>query len=483
MMDAPMTDFTFYWHDYETFGADPVRDRASQFAGIRTDKDFNILGEPLVIFCKPAADMLPHPQACLITGITPQQALLQGLPEAEFIRRIHQQLALAGTCALGYNSVRFDDEVTRHTLYRNFYDPYTREWQNGNSRWDIIDMVRMCCALRPQGIEWPQHEDGSPSFRLEQLTAANGITHTAAHDALSDVYATIEMARLIKNRQPKLFDYLFNLRHKNQVAELLNVVEQTPVLHTSAMFSAARFCTTLVMPLALHPSNKNAVISYDLSVDPAPLIELNAKQIRERLYTPAAELPQGIERIALKTIHTNRCPAVATAKLLDEQVAARIQLDLPQARKHYQQLKRASGLTEKLAEVFGQQDFPAHNDPDLMLYSGGFFSQNDKNTMSRVRNSSPEQLRDNSFSFEDSRLPEMLFRYRARNYSDTLLTDEKLHWQEYCYQRLTDPQYGASITLEDYQEKIHTALDDNATTERDRTILQTLLDYTDDLLA
>ncbi|WP_101759665.1 exodeoxyribonuclease I [Oceanicoccus sp. KOV_DT_Chl] len=478
-----MTNLTFYWHDYETFGADPSKDRPSQFAGIRTDTDFNIIGEPLVIFCKPAADVLPHPQACLITGITPQQALDQGVCEAEFIRQIHAELAMPGTCAVGYNSIRFDDEVSRYTLYRNFYDPYAREWQNGNSRWDIIDMVRVCCALRPEGINWPQHEDGSPSFKLEHLTQANGIAHEAAHDALSDVHATIALAKLIKQKQPKLFNYVFQLRNKREVAALLNVAEQKPVLHTSAMFPASRFCTTLVMPLAMHPTNKNGVIVYDLQANPESLISLSAEQIAERLYTPAAELPEGVERIPLKTIHTNRAPVVATSQLLDEAVAARIQLDLPQARQHYKQLKQAQGLTAKLAKVFAQQDFPVRTDPDLMLYSGGFFGQDDKSVMAQIRSSSPQELMENSFCFEDGRLAEMLFRYRARNYPEYLSPDEQLLWQEQCYQRLTDPDGGASIAMEAFLEMVHGLLEDEATSARDQAILEQLLDYSDQLLA
>ncbi len=478
-----MTDFSFYWHDYETFGTDPARDRPSQFAGIRTDADFNIIGEPLVIFCKPADDMLPHPEACLVTGITPQQALEQGLPEAEFIRQIHAEFAQPGTCAVGYNSIRFDDEVSRYTLYRNFYDAYAREWQNGNSRWDIIDMVRLCCALRPEGIIWPTHEDGSTSFKLEQITKANGISHEAAHDALSDVHATIAVAKLIKQKQPRLFDYLFKLRNKREVASLLNVAEKKPVIHTSAMIPASRFCTSLVMPLAMHPTNKNGVICYDLAVDPSPLIELSAEKISERLYTPAAELPEGMERIPLKTIHTNRCPAVATTALMDDAVAARIQLDLPKARQHYQQIMKAGPLAEKLAEVFSSRSFPEQKDPDVMLYGGDFFGQNDKSVMAQVRSSTPAELRDNTFYFEDTRLAEMLFRYRARNYPESLTEDEQQQWQEYRYQRLTEADGGGSIILEDYLVKVQTLLDSEDVSERDQQILERLLDYSDQLLA
>ena len=228
---------TLYWHDYETWGANPRKDRAAQFAGVRTDREFHVIGEPLVLYCKPADDMLPHPEACLITGITPQKALRDGVPEAEFFRLVHGELGRPGTCALGYNSIRFDDEFTRYGLYRNFFDPYAREWQNGNSRWDIIDMVRLTRALRPEGIQWPDHPDGKPSFRLDELTRANGIEHASAHDALSDVHATIALARLIKARQTRLYDYVYRMRGKQQAAQSLNLSAHVPgsarILHVS----------------------------------------------------------------------------------------------------------------------------------------------------------------------------------------------------------------------------------------------------------
>lgn len=477
-----MTDFSFYWHDYETFGVDPARDRPSQFAGVRTDANFNVIGEPLVIYCKPASDMLPHPEACLITGITPQHALQHGVSEAEFIGLIHREFSQPGTCAVGYNSIRFDDEVSRYTLYRNFYDPYAREWQNGNSRWDIIDMVRACRALRPEGLEWPNHEDGTPSFKLEQLTVANGISHDAAHDALSDVYATIAIAKLIKEKQPKLYDYLFQLRDKNKVAELLNTIEKTPVLHTSAMFPATRFCTSLVMPLARHPTNKNGIIAYDLNFDPTDLIDLSADEIRNRMFTSSAELPENVSRIPLKTIHTNRCPVVVTSKLLDETVAQKISLDLPSARKYYKRLKEETALSEKLTEVFLNTEFPAQHDPDVMLYSGGFFGKNDKEVMSTIRSSTASELRDRSFHFEDKRLPEMLFRYRARNFPDSLTDEEALLWDEFRYRRLTEPEEGANIVMDTLLEKIEEYFASDELPDKDREVLQQLLLYTDVLL-
>src|SRR5690554_4892671 len=193
-----------------------------------------------MIYCKPAPDLLPKPEACLITGITPQYAEAHGLREAEFMAKIATEFAQAGTCGVGYNSIRFDDEVTRYGLYRNFYDPYEREWKFDNSRWDIIDMVRMTRTLRPEGINWPDYDDGSPCFKLEKLTQANNLEHGAAHDALSDVYATIALARLIKERQPKLFDYAFKLRDKRFVAGLIDIEANKPLLHFSSMFAGTQ---------------------------------------------------------------------------------------------------------------------------------------------------------------------------------------------------------------------------------------------------
>ncbi len=482
-----MSDTTFYWHDYETFGTDPSRDRPVQFAGLRTDADLNPIGEPLVIYSRPANDFLPHPQACLVTGITPQKALAEGLPEAEFIRLIHAELAAPGTCGVGYNSLRFDDEVSRYTLYRNFYDPYGREWQNGNSRWDIIDMVRACYALRPEGIEWPLREDGQPSFRLEALTAANGIAHEAAHDALSDVHATIAMARLIKTKQPRLYDYVLKHRDKRSVSTLLDLDAMKPVLHVSGMFGAVRHNIGLIVPLAMHPTNKNEVICYDLMTDPAMLMQQSPEETRTLLYTRADELPEGTERPGLKSVHINKCPILVTAKMADPETAARLGISGEQCRAHLAALREyrgrdSQGFVQKIQAIFSGRQFDEITDPDRMLYSGGFFGATDKRLMDQVRESSAEELASATFPFEDGRLTEMLFRYRARNYPQTLSGEELALWEEYRFQRLTEPDAGSSICMEEYQELIQTLVTSGELTLPQCELMEQLLDYSDTLL-
>ena len=479
---------TFYWHDYETFGADPSRDRPAQFAGLRTDAELHPIGEPLVIYARPANDFLPDPRACLVTGITPTEALERGLPEYEFIRRIHVELARPGTCGVGYNSLRFDDEVTRYTLYRNFYDPYAREWQNGNSRWDIIDLLRTARVLRPDGIEWPQREDGLPSFRLEDLTAANGIAHEAAHDALSDVRATLALARLVRERQPRLYDYVLNSRDKHSALLLLDIAAMKPVLHVSGMFGAQRHNIALIAPLAQHPVNKNEVICYDLAADPAPLSELEPERLRELLFSRSAELPEGAERPAIKSVHINKCPVLVTARMMDAATAERLGISGEQCRKHLAALRAGRArdpraFTDKIQAIVAGRTFEPVTDPERMLYSGGFFSAADKQVMERVRASGPEQLASTSFPFEDERLPELLLRYRARNFPASLSPDERAQWEEYRFARLTEPGAGASICMEEFQKTIATLSRDASLSTEQQALLQQLLDYGDRLLA
>ncbi|MDO9168650.1 MAG: exodeoxyribonuclease I [Methylobacter sp.] len=446
---------TFYWHDYETFGTDPRRDRAVQFAGIRTDFDFNIVGDPLVVYCKPTADCLPHPDACLITGITPQIAEQKGVSEAEFIRLIHDQLAVPNTCTLGYNSLRFDDEVTRNCLYRNFYDPYAREWQNGNSRWDLIDVVRAAKALRPEGIVWPVNEEGGSSFRLDQLTRVNNIAHEAAHDALSDVYATQAIARLVKQAQPKLYQFLLQHRVKAEALNLLQLGSFKPVVHISGKYPAAKNCLAIVLPVCKHPTNTNGIIVYDLSVDPEPLLRLSVEEIQRRIFTATADLPEGVARIPLKTVHINKCPVLAPVSVIRPDDAQRLTIDLVLCHANIDRIKAAVGLAEKLAAVFSGHTYAEQDsDPDLEIYSGGFFTENDKKQMAKIRNMLPEQLAKATFKFIDSRLPEMLFRYRARNYPETLTGDEQLRWNAFCVKRLTGRQAGSGILLDDYFSRL-----------------------------
>ena len=430
---------SIYWYDFETFGIDPKYDRLSQFAGIRTDEDLNIISDPLILYCKPADDCLPDPGACMITGITPQKALADGINEVEFISAIHQEFSTPGTCVAGFNNIRFDDEFTRNTLYRNFFNAYAHEWQHGNSRWDIIDTVRLTRALRPEGINWPE-QDGRPSIRLELLTKANDISHEAAHDAMSDVYATIAVAKLIREKQPRLYKYIYDMRKKTEVSKLINLRTHEAILHVSSRYSAERGAIAMVMPICQHPVNKNSFIVYDLEVHPVEFLNADAEEMAARLYTPAKDLPEGVKRIPLKQIHINKCPIIVPLKTMDETAALRLKIDTDLCQQHRELiLQHIDEFAAKTIAIFKQSDFPEVSDPDGQLYSGGFFSRDDAQRIDSIRNTAVEELASLHFNFDDARLKEMLFRYRARNYLETLNQQELKQWNNYRHDKFNNP--------------------------------------------
>jgi exodeoxyribonuclease-1 len=455
---------SFLWHDYETFGAQPLVDRPVQFAALRTDARLQPMGDPVVMYCAPADDVLPHPAACLITGITPQLARERGIPEAEFAAAVLAEMTPPGTCSAGYNSIRFDDVVTRSLLYRNLRDPYEREWKNGNSRWDLIDLMRMCYALRPQGIEWPMVERDPdaglvPSFRLEDLTRANNIAHVGAHDALADVNATIALARLVRDRQPKLFDWALGMRDAKAAMKLLDPVEAQPVLHSSSRIPAARGCTTLELPLAVMPDRPKSVVVFDLMADPTNLIEGSPEDIADRVFTPTADLPEGISRLPLKLVHSNHVPMLAPAATLKDVDTARIGLDPELCLRHASQMRaHLPAIRAKVIAVFSRgydddsrdEGEVSTSDPDLMLYSGGFLTDHDRFLLRKVLEVPPAKLPGHSWSFNDARLPLMVFRYRARNFPETLGLREAEAWEKDRCQRLFQPADSRQLAYSDY---------------------------------
>ena len=439
---------SIFWYDYETTGINPRCDRPLQMAGLRTDFDLNEIDEPVNLYCQPSDDILPHPAACAITGITPGQLAEHGLSEADFMTRVHAQLAAPGTCGAGYNTLRFDDEMTRYSLYRNFFDPYAREWQGGNSRWDLIDVVRAAYALRPDGIVWPMDEEGRVTLKLERLTAANGIDHGNAHEALSDVRATIALARLIREKQPKLYDWLFNLRSKQKVLDQIRLLQ--PMVHVSGRFSAARNYVGVVLPLAWHPRNKNALIVCDLQLDPQGLLDLDAETLRQRLYTRREELAEGELPVPLKLIHINKCPVVAPMSVLRPEDQQRLGLDMALYQQRALRLNDAQKVwQDKVSAIYAREDFSASQDPEQQLYDG-FIGDRDRRLCEQVRMADPTQLAQAQWPFDDERLPELLFRYRARNFPDTLNFDEQERWRLFCQKRLSVPEWGAPNTLESF---------------------------------
>jgi exodeoxyribonuclease-1 len=459
------------WYDYETFSADPVTGRIAQFAAMRTNEQLESMGEPVELFCQPSHDTLPDPIACLITGITPQQVEARGVAEPEFADQVRAVLGEPGTCIAGFNSIRFDDTYSRFLFYRNFIDPYAHEWQHGNTRWDLLDVARYTYALRPDGIEWPLREDGAPSFKLTHLTEANGLAHANAHDALADVRATIALARLIRAKQPKLFDFAYALRGKNAVRALLDKEQGKPVLHTTGMFPAVFGHTSAIAVLGVHPRMANRLIVADLRQNPVILLETPPEVLLELLFTRGDDLPEGVERPAIKELHLNRAPLLAPLRVLDSAGAARLQLDLALCQRHFDFIQAHNEAFAALARtLYAAEPVPRPMDAEAALYQG-FISDGDRARLLRVRSLAPAKLAELQLGLQDARLRELMFRYRARYVPSSLSAQEQVRWHELRASRLQHEEGGAGMSAERFFASIETLRADPASTGREWLLL------------
>lgn len=484
---------SLFWYDYETSGLDPRYDRVYQFAGLRTDLQLNPIDEPINLFCQPGTETLPSPDACLITGLSPIDLQAKGLPEAEFCRIIAKEFSQAQTCVVGYNSIRFDDEFTRFLLYRNLYDPYAREWQNGNSRWDILGLTQLAFALRPDGINWPKNSEGKISLKLEDLSRANGLVHQKAHDAMSDIYATIELAKLIRSEQPRLYDFVFNNRRKQQVNEILWDSRFPAVIYCTSMVSRDNKHLAFVKPLFTQTNNQNSVVAFDLRYDPELLLGCSQEQLKRLFIDRQPDEDLAALTSALHYIAINRCPVVVPLNTISEQQLAQHNLDNATLISRSKFLQHQQQLVNDLKSIFTEHTttMPEAQDADAALYSGGFISNIDRERMTQVQGLSAQQLANTNIVFNDQRFNELLFRYRARNFPETLDANEQLRWQQYRRQRLM-PE---SIDLENqttsagpmswtaFNARVNELLGDGDLSQEQRDFIMAIKEYAHNLVA
>ena len=467
------------WHDYETWGVDPKRDFPVQFAAIRTDLSLNIIDKPINYFCQIPNDYLPHPQACLVTGITPQESLSKGVAEYEFANKVLAHLNQAETCSAGYNSIKFDEEVSRNLLYRNFHRVYEREYEHGNSRWDIIDLVRAAYALRPEGIEWPLYDNGKPCFKLEELSKANGLEHESAHDALSDVYATIAVAKLIKDKQPKLYDYYWQMRDKNRVLSEIDVIKRAPFLHVSGYINSENGCCAWLMPVCQHPSNKNVIIAINLSKDISILSSLDTENLNDADYI--SDLYRS-RQLPLMQVAINKVPFVANAKMLTPEIAERLGIDREQCLSNYRQLQKMPDLAPLCSQLSHRQyDNNEPVDIDAQLYTRDFPSPADKQLMNQIRTSNADNLSNLYNELSPSPYRQQLFRYMGRNFPELMDERQLENWQMHRRERFVHGTDKAYLTLSAFQQQIEVLVQEHAQDSKKLSVLRQLERYASQL--
>ena len=438
---------TFFFYDLETSGLSARQDRIMQFAGQRTDMNLEPIGEPYNVLVALNDDTLPSPDALMVTGITPQKTVDEGYTEAQFARMLSEEIFTPDTIAVGFNNVRFDDEFIRHLLWRNFYDPYEWSWKDGRSRWDLLDVVRLTRALRPEGIEWPFDDKGEPTNRLELITQANGIAHENAHDALADVTALIDVTKLVKDKQPQLYNYLLKMRDKKQVQKLVNLDDKKPFVYASGRYDKEFAKTTVAFPLS--SGRHGAVIVYDLRYDPTPFVDLSADDLAAKIFaTWEQRQAEDFVSLPVKELQYNRCPAVAPLGVLEQGDGwQKISLDAKTVQKHQNILLSHPDFAEKLRGIFENKPaFKKMPDPEAQLYDG-FLNDRDRIRVEAVRNADERELADFHPEFQDEQLVPLLLHYKARNFPRTLSQDELQQWESWRAQHLQAqlPQFMASL--------------------------------------
>ncbi len=435
---------SFYWYDLETTGTNPKWDRIIQFAGVRTDTDLNIVDEPKTFYVRLSDDVLPNPEASLVTGISPTTLQSEGISEKAGLDAIFEELSVPGTCTIGYNNLRFDDEFLRYGFFRNFVEPYAREWKYGNSRSDVFELVRAAGALRREGINWPLNDDGTTSYRLETITQLNNIEHGNAHDALSDVFATIGLARLIRREQPRLFDYYLSLRDKRKVKRLLEPFGETPVVFVSGLNSREKFNVAPVLAVGLNPLNSNSVIAVDLSADIEPLLEATSEEIRLNLFTASKE-----DRYPIRDIRLNKCPFVATKEVVTEEINHYLEIDWEQVENRRLKLQ-GDWFSKNLLSAFSVNPSVREEDPDASLYNG-FLSNQDIAKMEPFN----EAIKENRWldiNFTESRLNTLASRLKARSLPHCMSESEQRDWGDFVKRKLTSD--GPWLGIYEYFKKV-----------------------------
>ncbi|QJC30092.1 exodeoxyribonuclease I [Enterobacteriaceae endosymbiont of Plateumaris sericea] len=453
----------FLFYDYETFGLNPSIDRIAQFACVRTNINFDIIEKPIILYCKIPIDYFPNPESIIIHNISPQIVNTKGILECNLAKKINKIFSKYNTCIVGYNNIAFDDEFSRNLFYRNFYDPYNWYWKNNNSRWDILNLVRACCVLRPDGLNWPKINN-IPVFNLEKIANINNIKlYYKSHDALSDVYATIAIAKLIKKKQLSLFNYFFKNRQKKEILKIIHLSNIKPLIYISSVYKNSNNNIGCIVPLFWSFKNKNILITFDLINDINRFINLNwQKNILNNNFL-----------IYIKFININNSPLLLPINILKSNDIKRLNFNLIYYQKNFLNFKKyflkiKNIIFSCLIKFYNNNMNYDINNVDTQLYKN-FFGYSDLQNFKKLHKTPINKLK--QFIFNDYRANELLFRYRARNFPEILNDLEKNKWNLYI-KNIFNKNY-----ILNYINQIEILLNKYKNCEEQKTILNDLLKY------
>lgn len=430
----------FIWHDYETSGINKALDRPVQFAAIKTDNYLKPTGEQWDFYCKLTNDIIPKASAMVLTRINPFYLEKEGLEEYEFAKKIFDIMIEPNTCSLGYNTIKFDDEVTRNLFYRNFFEIYDRENKNGNSRWDLIDLTRAFYAISPDGLKWPKKDDGTPDFKLENLAKENDLIQEQAHNALSDVRATLNLAQILRKNNKDLFDYIYLMKSKENIIQLMddNLKQYKLLGWVSSFVKANQGCLTFIQPFLKVKNFGEQYWCVDFTSSEEAFNELiqNPKKcLLNKFKKQDDEISLGG---ALCQIRPNKSPIIIHPSKLKKVDWGRLGISGDEIKQRYAKiqsfLKNEEWLKEINEAIYELPKIEPYIDVEQKIYQGNFLSYDDKRRCSLIRGKK-EPIDKMWPKFSDERMSELLFRYKNRHSIETT-EKEKADWKEWVKKKL-----------------------------------------------
>ena len=428
------------WYDYETSGRDAAVDRPVQLGWQVTDPGMEPVADAESLLVRLPDDVLPSPGAMLVHQILPDVHQRDGISEAELAKHLEQLIA-PRTLVAGYNSRGFDDKFTQHIFYRCLRDPYAWQYADGRGRFDLYPVVLTYFVLAPESIRWPEDHDGRPRFKLDRIGPLNQLDQglKRAHDASSDAAVTARLARQLALHDPDLFATCLKRIDKHFVTDQIRADGRSEGFLEVTSFAGwdQGFVRDLWIPFRLS-ERSNDYVAFDLNYDPQQVMT-NLIGLVERYSIDRSELRKQVRAMGIHTIRINAQPMLFRRATLEPHIKSRLEafgrdevrqnqhLDVWQ---HIQESPAFKQLYQLAVQVLVETEQALPDDVDFGLYAGKFLSTHDKDLLASLPLMDPEALSQWTQSFDDPRYDTLLFRYRARNFPQSLTQSEWKLWQK-----------------------------------------------------
>lgn len=471
-------------YDLETFGLDNAYDRIAQFACRRYNEDLEPIDDGLILYCKQPTDYLPSPHACMVTGITPQFVNKNGLCEAEFARRIYFEFEKnsINTIIVGYNNTGFDDKMLRFLFFRNFLNPYSLFMDRSL---DCFTLIKAVYFAKKDIFKYRKNEYEKDSLKLEHLTQDNGFEHAKAHDALSDVEATGQVLKHIKDNAADIFDMYSNSIKRIVADEIVKhaIAKSRPFF--AIKYSELRDANgTLEYPLvSMHGSYNciNLLLSDDEFSRRLDVIKSGIDKViedSELSYKTFDNIKLSSSLFVADEDFFYKGKALGEYKALVENRIKLIKDVLPH------------GIITPAAKPFFAPNSKKDVDESI---NDGFLSKDAKDVIAKISTGDEKVMMDYLYTLladkndKRQRVKKLYSRFIARNYYPLMSDKLKEAWAKHCESRFMDEASKENFykirTLSDFEKEIDECCQQYKDDEKKISIVKELEKYGKEIIA